>query len=193
MKALKSIFNQAQQSLVSRSMIPKLPSLMPVTHNITPLQQTLIKKVEICYQAAESQLELHFARPTIGFKLRGKCAGMAHLQHNHLRFNPTLLANNSQAFLTEVVPHEVCHLLVYHIFGRVKPHGKEWKNMMQYVFNLSPRTTHDFDTTDATGPQFRYQCHCGTINLSLRRHNKIIRGQTQYRCRRCNTQLSPLS
>lgn len=190
MKTLKSFLKQAQHIVrLPNKQTP--PSLMPATGHLTPLQQTLIEKVAISYQLAESHFELSFTRPSIGFKLRGKCAGMAHLHHNHLRFNPALLINNSHAFLNEVVPHEVCHLLVYQIFGKVKPHGKEWQNMMQHIFNVSPRTTHDFDISTTTAPQFRYQCHCGPVDLSLRRHNKVLRGQTQYRCRRCKVQLSP--
>ncbi|MCL1124066.1 SprT family zinc-dependent metalloprotease [Shewanella surugensis] len=194
MKALKSIFNHAQyiaqQRWTSHSIKRKSPSLMPATDNITPLQKTLIEQVELSYRLAESQLNLNFIRPSVGFKLRGKCAGMAHLQHNHLRFNPLLFINNSQAFLSEVVPHEICHLLVYQIFGKVKPHGKEWRNMMRQVFNVSPRTTHDFDISPATEVHFRYQCHCGPVHLSLRRHNKVLRGKTQYCCRRCKIQLT---
>lgn len=192
MKTLKSILKNAQQK-IHLPIAPTPPSLLPASGVLTPLQQAIMDKVEVCYQQAESQLALHFPRPTVGFKLRGKCAGMAHLHHNHLRFNPELLVNNRDAFLTEVVPHEVCHLLVYQLFGKVKPHGKEWQNMMRELFNLSPRTTHDFDLSSSTQPQFLYQCHCGTITLSLHRHNKVVRGQTQYRCRRCKIQLSPLS
>ncbi len=180
------------QYTMHQAIAPTPPSLQPASGVLTPLQQAIIDKVEVCYQEAELQLALHFPRPTVGFKLRGKCAGMAHLHHNHLRFNPKLLVNNSHAFLTEVVPHEVSHLLVYQLFGKVKPHGKEWQNIMVKLFNLSPQTTHNFDISDSTQPQFLYQCHCGTIKLSLRRHNKVVRGQTQYLCRRCKTQLSPL-
>ncbi|WP_298773213.1 SprT family zinc-dependent metalloprotease [uncultured Shewanella sp.] len=191
MKILQSILKKTQQQ-VHQSIAPIPPSLMPASGVLSPLQQSIIDRVEACYQQAERLLDLHFPRASIGFKLRGKCAGMAHLHHNHLRFNPKLLANNSDAFLNEVVPHEVCHLLVYQLFGKVKPHGKEWQHMMQHLFSLTPRTTHDFDISGSTERQFLYQCHCGTVKLSLRRHNKVVRGQTQYRCRRCKIQLSPL-
>lgn len=150
-----------------------------------PLQQRLFDKVEACYQIAEQHFEQTFPRPEIGFKLRGRSAGTAHLQLNKLRFNPVLLTENQQAFIDEVVPHEICHLLCFQLFGKVKPHGKEWQSLMKTLFSLVPRTTHSFDTTSLSVTQIDYLCGCGHIKLSIRRHNKVCRGQTQYRCKRC--------
>ncbi|MBM7073388.1 hypothetical protein JQC92_15340 [Shewanella sp. 202IG2-18] len=45
-------------------------------------QQLAQDKVAHCYQIAEQQLKRSFPRPEISFKLRGKSAGMAHLQLN---------------------------------------------------------------------------------------------------------------
>ncbi|WP_028765624.1 SprT family zinc-dependent metalloprotease [Shewanella fidelis] len=156
-----------------------------------PQQQQIAQQVERCYQIAESTLKRSFPRPEISFALRGKSAGTAHLQLNKLRFNATLLKNNHQAFIDEVVPHEICHLLAAQLFGRVKPHGREWQSLMQQVFKLQPRTTHSFDTSAVAGKTFDYYCLCGPIKLSIRRHNKVLRGETQYRCRKCGSQLQP--
>jgi SprT protein len=49
-----------------------------------------------------------------------------------------LLLENQQAFIDEVVPHELAHLLVWKHFGRVAPHGKEWKWMMESVLGVPP-------------------------------------------------------
>ncbi|MCK8044904.1 SprT family zinc-dependent metalloprotease [Shewanella sp. 1CM18E] len=160
----------------------------PLTFN-DPQQQLIAQQVERCYQIAETKLKRSFPRPEINFALRGKSAGTAHLQLNKLRFNATLLKTNHQAFIDEVVPHEICHLLAAQVFGRVKPHGREWQSLMLQVFNLQPRTTHSFDTTAVEGKTFDYFCLCGPIKLSVRRHNKVLRGETQYRCRKCGSQL----
>jgi SprT protein len=50
-----------------------------------------------------------------------------------------LLLENQQAFIDEVVPHELAHLLVWKHFGRVAPHGKEWKWMMEAVLGVPAR------------------------------------------------------
>ena len=151
----------------------------------TPWQQQTLNKVEQCYQIAEQQLKRHFKRPEISFKLRGKSAGMAHLQLNKLRFNAHMLGENQHAFIDEVVPHEVCHLLCHQLFGRVKPHGKEWQALMLNLYQLTPKTTHNFAVMRKPQAEFDYQCQCGVIKLSIRRHNKVIRNQAQYRCKAC--------
>ncbi|WP_144212748.1 SprT family zinc-dependent metalloprotease [Shewanella donghaensis] len=151
----------------------------------TEAQQHVLLKIESDYQLAEQQLERKFTRPSILFSLRGKSAGTAHLQLNKLRFNPVLLEENIDDFITQVVPHEISHLICFQLFGRVKPHGVEWQQIMNGVFNIPADTTHQLNTHSVAGKQFQYQCHCGPVMLSIRRHNKVVRNQTQYRCKRC--------
>ncbi|MGI2105188.1 SprT family zinc-dependent metalloprotease [Shewanella frigidimarina] len=157
---------------------------------INPLQLQILAKVEADYLLAEQHFKRQFPRPSVHFSLRGKSAGTAHLQTNKLRFNPVLLAENHDIFINEVVPHEISHLLCFHLFGKVKPHGKEWQSVMLTTFNITPKTTHQLNTQSVSGQQFEYFCGCGSINLTIRRHNRIVRGQTQYRCRRCQQTLT---
>lgn len=156
---------------------------------LSSLQLQILERVETCYQEAEIALKRVFPRPITQFTLRGKSAGTAHLQQNRLRFNPVLLRENSQAFITEVVPHEVCHLLCFQLFGKTKPHGKEWQSLMLQVFKVNPNTTHNFNTTSVVGKEIEYRCACGPIRLSIRRHNKVLRGESRYICKRCRTHL----
>ncbi|MGL5177893.1 MAG: SprT-like domain-containing protein, partial [Aeromonas veronii] len=102
---------------------------------------------------------------------------------------------NQQAFLDEVVPHEVAHLLVHALWGdgrgknRVLPHGKQWQSVMREVFGLEPRTTHSFDLAVLAQRTVPYRCHCQQHQLSIRRHNKVVRGEARYHCRRCKQPL----
>ncbi|WP_339721786.1 SprT family zinc-dependent metalloprotease [uncultured Paraglaciecola sp.] len=153
-------------------------------------QQLVIQKVEQCIRHASFYFEKHFTLPKINFNQRGKIAGCARLQKNELHFNPVLLADNLDAFLKEVVPHEVCHLLAYQLFGKVRPHGKEWQGLMLKLYNVKGQTYHQMDVSKVAGQQFNYRCHCGIVKLSVRRHNKVIRGQQQYICRKCSTALT---
>jgi SprT protein len=107
-----------------------------------------------------------------------------------LRFNPVLLNDNVSAFLEQVVPHEVCHLLVYRLFGKVRPHGKEWQNLMRELFDVQGQTYHQMDVTKVKGKSFHYQCKCGPIELSIRRHNKVLKGKQIYVCRKCRNPLT---
>lgn len=153
-------------------------------------QQLVIKKVEQCFSHAAFYFGQNFQTPKISFNQRGKIAGCARLQLNELRFNPILLNDNVNAFLEEVVPHEVCHLLAYKLFGKVRPHGKEWQSLMQKLFNLKGQTYHLMDVTKVKGKSFNYQCACGPIELGIRRHNKVISGKQTYICKKCRSPLT---
>ena len=153
-------------------------------------QQLVIQKVEQSINYASSHLEQHFVLPKISFNQRGKIAGCARLQTNELRFNPVLLDDNVNAFLEEVVPHEVCHLLTFKLFGKVRPHGKEWQNLMLELFSLKGRTYHQMDVTKVKGKSFNYRCQCGPIELGIRRHNKLLTGKQIYVCKKCRCPLT---
>ena len=80
-------------------------------------------------------------------------------------------------------------VLVFARHGRVAPHGRAWQAMMWQVFGLAPRVTHQLDISSLQGPLFAYQCACQPHHLSLRRHNKVQRGQSRYLCRHCGQPL----
>jgi len=154
------------------------------------LEQLVLDKITACYHQAEQRLNRTFPRPIINFKQRGKAAGSARLQTNELRFNPILLQENQQHFITHTVPHEVAHLLTYQVYGRTKPHGKEWQQMMNRIFDLAAKTTHQYDVTSVKGKTFTYACLCTDHQLTIRRHNKIIRDNIKYICRLCKKSLT---
>lgn len=140
------------------------------------------------------QANLYFNRqftpPTVSFAVRGVKAGVAYLQQNEIRFNPVLLQENGQEFIQQVVPHELAHVLVHQLFGRIAPHGKEWKMVMEQVFGVPAETYHCFDTASVAGKQFPYECGCQTHWLSVRRHNAIVRDQRHYVCKLCKQLLT---
>ena len=178
---------------------PTTKTIKPTASNIdfkslnyiyqTPLYNHVVTRILECYSLAEKQLNQVFPKPEISFKLRGKSAGTAHLHQNRLRFNATLLTENQDAFINQVIPHEICHLLAYQMYGKVKPHGPQWQALMIHIFTLPPSTTHSMNTLSVEGIKFSYQCDCGPVQLSIRRHNKVIRGETKYRCRHCKKEL----
>ncbi len=150
-----------------------------------------MQQLQEAVHAAFIQAEQHFApcpRPQVTLDLRGRAAGQAHYGKGQLRFNARLYRENQAAFLGEVVPHEVAHWLVWHHFGtRCRPHGREWQAVMTGVFGLEPRRTHDFAVQENT---FAYRCRCRQHQLTVRRHNKVLRGQANYQCRLCGQPLN---
>lgn len=163
---------------------------------LSDLQKSvLFERVESCFLLAEHYFGRPFARPMVNFNLRGRAAGVAYLTRNELRFNAALYRANETAFLAEVVPHEIAHLLVHHLWGEnagrapIRPHGPQWQQVMMQVFAVAPRRTHSFDISVLAQNHYPYHCACSSYSLSVRRHNKILRGQARYHCRRCQQEL----
>ncbi|MDY6977017.1 MAG: SprT family zinc-dependent metalloprotease [Pseudomonadota bacterium] len=150
-------------------------------------RRVITDAVFYCFEQAERYFNRTFERPTITFRRSGRNAGTAFLQQNRLNFHPILFKENVDAFLKDVIPHEVSHLLVWALFGKVQPHGKEWQSVMQRVYNRTSAATHQFDVKRVT-KTFQYVCDCDNYALSTRRHNNILKG-AQYRCRKCQSLL----
>ncbi len=149
-------------------------------------------RLEQLYAKADSYFKKTFPRPLLTYRRSGKHAGTAFLQQNRINLHPTLFTHNKDAYFTDVIPHEVSHLLAYKLYGRVKPHGKEWQSIMADVFECAPNTRHSFDLTPLQLNTVTYTCSCGPVELSIRRHNAIVRGKRQYLCRQCRTTLTQL-
>ncbi|WP_144431326.1 SprT family zinc-dependent metalloprotease [Aeromonas schubertii] len=162
------------------------------------MHSLITARVDACFAQAEARLGRTFPRPLVRCDLRGRAAGTARLQSWELRFNPTLYVGNEAAFHTEVVPHEVAHLLVHALWGsgrgksRVLPHGRQWQSVMQEIFALPPRVTHRFDLAPLAERTFAYRCTCRDHALSVRRHSKVLRGEARYHCRACRSELVPV-
>ena len=159
-------------------------SNIALKHLSAQLHLQVQQHVEHCYEKAEAYFGRRFPRPALTFRRSGKNAGTAFLQQNRINFHPILLSDNAEIFKAEVIPHEVSHLLVWQLYGKVKPHGAQWQAMMRDVFGCMPNTTHSFDTSRLGAVEFAYRCDCDTIMLSRRRHNTVLKGG-QYRCGRC--------
>ena len=153
--------------------------------NFRRINLQVIRKITACLAIAEKHFKRHFTPPTISYDLRGIKAGVAYLQQNHIKLNRTLLFENQASFIAQTVPHELAHLIVYHVFGKAKPHGKEWQFVMQQLFQLPAQICHQFDITRVQGKTVAYQCPCQTHQLSLRRHHNIVKKSAVYFCRKC--------
>ena len=94
------------------------------------LKMQVQRKLSQSLQLAEVYFKRKFTMPDVNYELRGIKAGVAYLQKNEIKFNRTLLLENADEFIRQVVPHELAHLIVYQMFGHVKPHGREWQLVM---------------------------------------------------------------
>lgn len=156
------------------------------------LQQAVMRCLREKLQQANTVLGSDYPEPVINYQQRGSTAGSAWLKEWEIRLNPVLLLENQQPFIDEVVPHELAHLLVYARFGKTAPHGQQWRWMMESVLNVPARRTHQFATASVQGKTFPYECACRRHELTLRRHNRVIKGESEYRCRSCGKRLRTL-
>lgn len=156
--------------------------------DLRQLKMQVQRQLKRDLERANTYFNKTFTPPSINYNVRGVKAGVAYLERNEVRFNPILLLENQQAFISQVVPHELAHILVYQHFGRVQSHGKEWKMMMETVLGVPADIYHCFDV-QSVQQQFPYQCSCQTHQLSIRRHNAVMRDKRSYICRLCKTPL----
>lgn len=152
-------------------------------------RQQALKVVDDCLLKVKDHFKHPITPPTIMFNQRGKIAGTAHLQRNLVKLNSVLMADNFNEFLLDVIPHETAHIVVYQLYGKVRPHGLEWQNIMRDIFKRPPTVRHSMDVSKTQGQQFEYYCGCGPISLSIRRHNKVKRQEQVYRCSKCQQTL----
>jgi SprT protein len=123
--------------------------------------------------------------PKVKFNLKGKCAGQCCFSGTFtLRFNLKLLKENEEDYLKFTVPHEVAHMITYMVYGKVRPHGKEWKNVMYALGVRHPQRCHHYDL----GEPWKYKCDCQVHYLSNRQH-EIARSGRSYVCNLCKTEL----
>ncbi|MBD1390473.1 SprT family zinc-dependent metalloprotease [Neiella sp. HB171785] len=155
-------------------------------------RQRLEQRLEQLLERARVAFEQPFERPTLVLNQRGTCAGSARLQSQLLRLNPVLLVAEPDVFVEQILPHELAHLLVHQLYGRVAPHGAEWQQMMESVFQVPARRTHQLDVSEVEGDKFLYRCGCQQHQLTIRRHNRVLRGAS-YRCRACGEVLQSLA
>ncbi len=144
------------------------------------------QQIKQSIQIAQQYFNRCFTVPDVFWFSRGMNAGYAKLNQNQIYLNQRLYEEHEAYFLTQVIPHEIAHLLTHILYGKVKPHGKEWQSIMQHVFGLEPKVTHQLACKHVSRlSQYQYQCECGEVQLSAIRHNRVQRGQQQYRCKVC--------
>lgn len=155
--------------------------------------QQIVQHIEHLVKQAQQYFNRQFSSPSLHWFSKGTKAGYAVLNNNTLHLHERLFNDHQAYYWSDVIPHELAHLITYRVYGRVKPHGKEWQSVMKYVFNVTPSTTHQLPVAHLRRVrQVEYKCQCGEIGLSMIRHNRVIQGKQSYRCRDCGETLQPV-
>ena len=167
--------------------------------NIEPIsieqQQIVIQQTHAYIEKAKELFKIKATSVDIVFNLKGRAAGMYRVkqrlfsQRREIRYNTYIFSKYFDDNLKTSVPHEVAHYVSDVIYGlkNIKPHGREWKQIM-FAFDADAAVTANYDLSGIptkTTNTFVYQCACGDRPLSSIRHNKIIKRHYQYYCRTC--------
>lgn len=56
-------------------------------------------------------------------------AGRAFLERDYIDLSVYLLGRNTDTFRKEIIPHELCHMIAWRLYGD-RGHGKCWYNVM---------------------------------------------------------------
>lgn len=131
--------------------------------------------------------------PTVQVRcdLTGQSAGQARWLGTgevHIRYNLALARQQPAVFLDEVVAHEVAHVVTQACYGRVRPHGTEWRQVMTFFGFPEPQRCHRFDTSTVAvrrQQRWRYRCGCREHALTTVRHRRLQAGTQRYQCRAC--------
>ena len=166
-------------------------TIEPIGHD---RQRQVIAETQRYIALATAELDCPFEPVPVLFDLKGQVAGMYKITgrgksvQRVIRYNPWIFAKYWDDNYTTTIPHEVAHYITEQLFGRVKPHGQEWQTVMA-LFGADNSRTSDFDMAGI--PQrsvktFNYRCDCRDHQLSIYRHNKVLKKGARYLCRFCN-------
>jgi SprT protein len=162
---------------------------------ITPIgsgqQQLIIAETLKYIRKAEDIFSHAFEPVNVLFNLKGQASGMffASGEQISIRYNPYIFAKHFDYSIANTVPHEVSHYIMYCLHGPkgVRPHGREWKDLMLEL-GATPSRTNSLDLTGIPIRRNRrhsYACSCMNHHISSRRHNLIRSGKARYFCRCC--------
>jgi len=158
-------------------------------------QEKVVAANERYVQQARDVFGRRFRQVPVLFDLPGRTAGMFKLvgRRGWIRYNPWIFAKYFEENLSDTVPHEVAHFIVYELYGTrgIKPHGPEWQEVME-VFGADQGVTFDLDLEGIPQRQQRthaYRCDCRVHEVSSTRHNRVLQGVGTYSCRVCGSDL----
>jgi SprT protein len=171
-----------------------MPLISPIE---TSAQQHVIDETLKYLQLASDILCRSFRPINILFDLSGMASGMFLLKHGvpTIRYNPHIFAKYFDYSLANTVPHEVAHYVIYSLYGpkAVRPHGREWKELM-LKFGATPSRTNSLNLDGIPTKRqkrYLYRCNCMDHLITSRRHNTIVAGKARYYCRACKAELQP--
>ena len=138
---------------------------MPTNPNLlltADRRKKIAAKVREVFDIAEKHYGQKFEDPEIRYDIKNTDGGTATFQQWLIRLNLILMVENEEKFLATTVPHEAAHLIARRMYHaklaaegkKMRPHGKEWKEVME-LFKVAAKVTHSYDCTSIQRPHRR--------------------------------------
>lgn len=152
------------------------PSVVTSEQELEEATERLIRKFDLGID-----IEVEIAKR---FKQK---AGQYRHGERKIRISQHLIDNHPRKII-ETVKHEIGHAVAMHRYGkrRIKPHGKEWKSIMQEMEVDKPEACHNLQLTE-----YSYVVRCTNPNcdVELGRHKKsrLVKKPEFYVCKECGS------
>lgn len=155
---------------------------------------------------ANEKFNRDFPFPELKFTKTGRCAGTARLPAANIgthyprtklgwmNFNLEIMRNNLDEFLKRTVRHELAHLIDAYLYGRTKPHGRNWKAVMYALGDRNPTRCHEYNMDNVKVRRLKkryiYACDCREHEITVIRHKRARSGAQKYYCKTCRNDIN---
>lgn len=161
--------------------------------NNKEIYEAVDKKVKETVDKLNKKFNFNMQYPVIHYDVRGTTGGLAKSASMTVHYNDKLLKENVEEFLATTVPHEVCHIGVYHLCHVEKRsypkngHGADWQIMMR-VAGVNARKYHEYEVERKEPVEYKYECGCPEGLIIPEKTHKKIKGKAMM-CKKCNQPL----
>ena len=161
------------------------------------IKHELTEATKFWVDKANSIYGIQLPYPRVRMTLRGAVAGRA-FYRGEINYNTLIYIQNKEIFLQSTVPHEVAHLVASYLakgnWLKLKPHGKEWKNVMMAFGVTNITRCHSYDVSQIKRHKapldrpFVYTCGCRNFYFTSIKHRRMLNGQNRF-CLACHKSL----
>lgn len=113
-----------------------------------------------------------------------------------ISINYEAFIQNRELYIDKILTHEFAHIITSLIYGRVRPHGREFKYVCYTLFpnalDIAKSIYKDNDFAlkpKKSYKKYPYRCSCQKVYLTSIRHKKILEKRASYFCRKCKVEL----
>lgn len=155
------------------------------------LKQVILTRFRECRTIASEFYGFDFStiKVNIHWDLTGQVAGQFCARENedekyYFRVNLAFARANLDDYLSDTIPHEYAHFIVWAYFKDYKcNHGSNWQGVMWRCFNTEPKRCHNYDLSTVIDT-YKWKCPvCGKeYQLTLKRHNDLILNRKNWSC-----------